>query len=244
MKLEICIDSFDGMIGAYFGGAHRVEICSCLALDGLTPSVGLVDICCEYDNIEKFVMIRPRQGHFTYDDFEIGQMKADIMAFKSKPIDGFVLGVLDSEGRLDIETMKELVYLAFPKKVVLHRAFDYSLDGEEKIEELIKMGVDRILTSGKKAKAIEGLDLIKDLQERYGDMIEIMAGSGVNHENIKEIYEKTGIKNFHLSARHVGQTEIDYDNFGKSFADYNFTSSGEVEMAKRAIEDLKNENVI
>lgn len=95
-------------------------------------------------------MIRPRQGHFTYDDFEIGQMKADIMAFKSKPIDGFVLGVLDSEARLDIETMKELVYLAFPKKVVLHRAFDYSIDGEEKIEELIKMGVCRILTSGKK----------------------------------------------------------------------------------------------
>ena len=76
-------------------------------------------------------------------------MQATIIAFKDKPIDGFVLGVLDEYGKLDIETMKELVYLAFPKKVVLHRAFDYSTDGEEKIEELIKMGVDRILTSGK-----------------------------------------------------------------------------------------------
>ncbi len=239
MKLEICIDSFDGMIGAYFGGADRVEICSCLGLDGLTPSAGLVDICCEYDDIEKFVMIRPRPGHFTYDDFEIGQMKADIMAFKDKPIDGFVLGVLDSYGHLDIETMKELVYLAFPKKVVLHRAFDYSIDGEEKIEELIKMGFDRILTSGKKPKAVEGLDLIKDLQDKYGDKIEIMAGSGVNFKNIKEIYEKTGIENFHMSGKDIGQTEIDYDNFGKSFSDYTFTSSGEVEMAKRAIEELK-----
>lgn len=239
MKLEICIDSFDGMIGAYFGGADRVEICSALSLDGLTPSAGLVDICCEYEDIEKFVMIRPRGGHFTYDDFEIGQMKATIMAFKAKPIDGFVFGVLDSYGHLDIETMKELVYLAFPKKVVLHRAFDYSIDEEDKIEELIKMGVDRILTSGKKPKAIEGLDLIRDLQEKYGDKIEIMAGSGVNHENIKEIYEKTGIKNFHLSAGHVGQTEIDYSNFGKAFDDYNFTSSGLVEAAKIAINELK-----
>ena len=243
MKLEICIDSFDGMIGAYFGGADRVEICSALTLDGLTPSAGLVDICCNYDNIEKFVMVRPRPGHFTYDEFEVGQMKATIMAFKDKPIDGFVLGVLDSYGSLDIETMKELVYLAFPKKVVLHRAFDYSNDGEEKIEELIKMGVDRILTSGKKPKAVEGLDLIRDLQAKYGDKIEIMAGSGVNFENIKEIYEKTHIENFHLSASYTGQTEIDYDNFGKAFDDYRWTSSGLVEAARHAIDDLKNKKV-
>lgn len=239
MKLEICIDSFDGMIGAYFGGADRVEICSSLTLDGLTPDPGLVDICCEYDNIEKFVMVRPRPGHFTYDDFEIDQMKATIIALKDKPIDGFVLGVLDSYGSLDIETMKELVYLAFPKKVVLHRAFDYSVDGEEKIEELIKMGVDRILTSGKKPKAVEGLDLIRDLQAKYGDKIEIMAGSGVNHENIKEIYEKTHIENFHLSASYTGQTEIDYDNFGKAFDDYRLLSSGLVEAARIAVDELK-----
>ena len=238
MKLEICIDSFDGMVGAYFGGADRVEICSALMLDGLTPDVGLVDICCEYRDIEKFVMIRPRPGHFTYDSYEIGQMKASIMAFKDKPIDGFVFGVLDADGRLDIETMKELVYLAFPKKVVLHRAFDYSTDGEEKIEDLIKMGVDRILTSGKNPKAIEGLDLIKGLQEKYGDRIEIMAGSGVSHENIRKIYEKTKIENFHLSARDMGQTETSYDNFGRAFDDYTFTSSGLVEMARLAIDDL------
>ena len=100
MKLEICIDSFDGIIGAAAGGADRVEICSALSVGGLTPSAGLVDICCKYENIEKFVMLRPRPGHFTYDDFEIGEMKATILAFKDKPIDGFVLGVLDSEGRL------------------------------------------------------------------------------------------------------------------------------------------------
>ena len=239
MKLEICIDSFDGIIGAAVGGADRVEICSALSVGGLTPSAGLVDICCKYDNIEKFVMLRPRPGHFTYDDFEIGEMKATILAFKDKPIDGFVIGVLDEEGRLDIETMKELVYLAFPKKVVLHRAFDYSIDGEEKIEELIKMGVVRILTSGKKPKAVEGVDLIKDLHEKYGERIEIMAGSSVTHENIKEIYDNTGVENFHLSARYAGQTEIDYDNFGEAFDDYGWTSSGLVEAARQVIDGLK-----
>ena len=85
--------------------------------------------------------------------------------------------------------------------------------------------------------------MIRDLQAKYGDRIEIMAGSGVNHENIKEIYEKTHIENFHLSASYTGQTEIDYDNFGKAFDDYRWTSSGLVEAARHAIDNLKNKKV-
>lgn len=237
MKLEVCIDSYESMISAAVAGANRVEICSALDLDGLTPSIGLVRMCESYD-IEKYVMIRPRPGHFTYDGLEIAQMKEEIMAFKDMKIHGFVFGVLDADGRIDIETMKELVYLAYPKSVAFHRAFDYSIGGEDQVEDLIKMGIERILTSGKKPKAIDGLDLIRDLQEKYGDKIEIMAGSGINSSNIKEIYEKTGIESFHMSARDYYQTEIDYDNFGGAFSDYSYAVGIEIEMAREVLDSL------
>lgn len=238
MKLEICIDSYDSLISAAVAGADRVEICSDLGADGLTPSVGLVRLASQYPKLEKFVMIRPRPGHFTYDDLEIIQMKEEIMAFKEMDIDGFVFGVLDEYGRVDIETMKELCYLAYPKPVCLHRAFDYSVDGEEKVDELFRMGVVRILTSGKKPRAIEGVDMIRDLHEKYGDKVEIMAGSGVNFENLREIYEKTGIENFHMSAKSIYQTEIDYDNFGEKFPDYQYSSSGLIEAARQELDKL------
>lgn len=99
MKLEVCIDSYDSMISAVVAGADRVEICSALDLDGLTPSIGLVRLCEEFD-IEKYVMIRPRPGHFTYDGLEIAQMKEEIMAFKDMKIHGFVFGVLDAVAKL------------------------------------------------------------------------------------------------------------------------------------------------
>lgn len=200
MKLEICIDSYKSFLNAESAGADRVEICSALALDGLTPSTGLVSLI-ENSKIEKFVMIRPREGNFTYNEEEFRQMKEEIKIFKDYKIDGFVFGILDKNGYLDFDKMKELIDLASPFPCVLHRAVDYALDFEENMEEIIKLGFIRILTSGQKDKAYQGLDLIEKLQAGYGDRIQIMAGSGVNYENIEEIYSKTKIKNFHTSAR-------------------------------------------
>lgn len=201
MKLEICVDSYESILNAKNGGADRLELCSALELDGLTPTVGLVDIAVATTDIELFAMLRPRAGNFFYSELEFENIKQDILVLKQRKIDGFVFGALKSDGSLDLEMIEEVVKLAFPKKVALHRAFDYSSNGEDDIDKLIDMGIVRILTSGKKSKAIDGIDLISDLQARYGDRIEIMAGSGVNAKNIPEIYQKTGISNFHLSAR-------------------------------------------
>lgn len=210
MKLEICIDSLESLENAIDAGADRVEICSALFADGLSPDLGLVSYACKYERIEKFVMLRPRDGDFTYDEKEIKQIKETIKAYKNYPIDGFVFGAIKEDGSLDIDLLREVVDLAKPYPVALHRAFDYSKDGEKAVNQLIDMGIIRILTSGKKSTAIEGLDLISHIQEEYGKQIEIMAGSGVNPTNIGKIYDKSKITNFHMSGRVKKENNITY----------------------------------
>ena len=210
MKLEICIDSLESFDNAVAGGADRVEICSALFADGLSPDLGLVSYACKNDKIEKFVMLRPRDGDFTYDEKEIKQIKQAIKAYKKYPIDGFVFGAIKGDGHLDLNLLREIVELAKPYPLVLHRAFDYSKDGAQVIDQLIDMGIIRILTSGKMSTAAEGIELLSHIQEKYGDKIEIMAGSGVDASNIREIYEKTSISNFHMSGRVKKENKITY----------------------------------
>lgn len=231
MKLEICIDSYKSFLNAKNAGADRVEVCSALALDGLSPSLGLVSLIEDY-KLEKFVMIRPREGDFFYSDEEFIQMKKEIELFKSYRIDGFVFGILDEKNRLDMERMKELINLASPYPCVLHRAVDYAVDFEEKMDEIIDLGFIRILTSGKKLKALDGLSLIKTLEEKYGDRIQIMAGSGVNFENIGRIYQTTKIKNFHTSARIKKSSD-------KAHMDYYLSDYDLIKKARLAIDTLK-----
>lgn len=231
MKLEICIDSYQSFLNARDAGADRVEICSALALDGLTPSVGLVKLIEESD-LEKFVMIRPREGDFFYSDEEFLQMKKEIEIFRAYKIDGFVFGILDGDDRLDMERMKELIDFAAPFPCVLHRAVDYAVDFEEKMPDIIQAGFIRILTSGQKAKAPQGTDLIASLEEKYGDKIEIMAGSGVSYQNIGEIYQKTGIENFHTSARRKASSSDTY-------MDYFVSDQDLIKKARFAIDNLQ-----
>ena len=210
MKLEICIDSLESFDNAVAGGADRVEICSALFADGLSPDLGLVSYACKNDKIEKFVMLRPRDGDFTYDEKEIKQIKEAIKDYKKYPINGFVFGAIKGDGHLDLNLLREIVELAKPYPLVLHRAFDYSKDGAQVIDQLIDMGVIRILTSGNMSTASEGIELLSHIQEKYGDKIEIMAGSGVDASNIREIYEKTSISNFHMSGRVKKENKITY----------------------------------
>lgn len=210
MKLEICIDSLESFDNAVAGGADRVEICSALFADGLSPDLGLVSYACNNKKIEKFVMLRPRDGDFTYDEKEIKQIKEAIKDYKKYPINGFVFGAIKESGYLDLDLLREISRLAKPYPLVLHRAFDYSKDGAQVIGQLIDMGVIRILTSGKMSTASEGIELLSHIQEKYGDKIEIMAGSGVDASNIREIYEKTSISNFHMSGRVKKENKITY----------------------------------
>ena len=236
MKLEICIDSYESFINAKEAGADRVEICSCLDLDGISPSVGLVSKISKEKNIEKVVMIRPRPYDFSYNDYEFEMMKEEIRIYKGFNIDGFVFGFLKKDGRIDIARTKELVDLSRPKEVTFHRAFDYSKDGEEVIDYLIEIGIKRILTSGKSPTAIEGIELLERINHKYGKRIEIMAGSGVNYSNIEEIYRKSGIKNFHMSAKNKRKTDMVYLREAKLYQDIGFSDRSLIGKAKETIE--------
>ncbi|NLM75004.1 MAG: hypothetical protein GX187_02780 [Clostridiaceae bacterium] len=127
--------------------------------------------------------------------------------------EGIVTGILLSDGRIDIDRMRELVELANPLKVVLHRAFDDAKDPVEDIDKLIEMGICRILTSGQRADALKGAEYIAELQKRFGDRIDIMPGGGVNAENIEEIYNITGCTHYHLSGKVNVGSRMEYREY-------------------------------
>jgi copper homeostasis protein len=216
MKLEVCVDSYTSMVTAKNAGADRIELCSALNIGGLTPSYGLMKKAKEISGMEIFVMIRPRSGDFLYDDNEFETMKNDISIAKQMEFDGIVTGILLSDGRIDIDRMRELVKIAYPLKVVLHRAFDDAKDPMEDIDKLIEMGVCRILTSGQRANALEGADCIAKIQERFGDSITIMPGCGVNAGNIEDIYRLTGCTQYHLSGKVDIGSQMEYRECIKS----------------------------
>lgn len=236
MKLEVCVDSYTSMLTAKNAGADRIELCSALNIGGLTPSFGLMKKAKEIKDVEIFVMIRPRSGDFLYDDNEFETMKNDITIVKQMEFDGIVTGILLSDGRIDIERMRELVKIAYPLKVVLHRAFDDAKDPIEDINGLIEMGVCRILTSGQRTNALEGADYIAKIQERYGDSITIMPGGGVNAVNIEKLYRLTGCTHYHLSGKVDIGSQMEYrecikrkgtsvSEFALERADYNLIKS-------------------
>lgn len=201
--VEICCGSYEDALNAYRGGASRIELNSGLHLGGLTPSLGTLILTKENTDLEVMVMIRPRGAgfHYTHDEFRV--MKRDAIVMLEHGADGIVFGCLDETGKIDQKRTGQLVEIAeeFQSIAVFHRAFDCVQDPFEAIETLIDLGVDRVLTSGLAAKAMDGSDVIKKLQEKYGDQIEILAGSGINATNAKELMDKTGIMQVHSSCK-------------------------------------------
>ncbi len=215
MVLEVTVDSITSMLTAIKAGADRIELCSAHSLGGLTPSYGLMKKAKELTDIEIFILIRPRSGDFLYDEHEFETMKEDISVVKEMGFDGIVTGVLLSDGRIDIERMRELVEVAKPLKVVFHRAFDDAKDPIEDVDKLIEMGVIRILTSGQRANALEGAEYIAEVQKRFGNQIDIMPGAGVNADNIEEIYNITGCTHYHLSGKVNVGSRMEYKEYIK-----------------------------
>lgn len=213
MILEVCVDSFKSLQIAKEAGADRIELCSALNLGGLTPSYGLMDQARQVEDLEIFIMIRPRSGDFLYDLDEFETMKRDIGLAKQMGFDGIVTGILKDDGRIDLDRMKELVDLAHPLKTVLHRAFDDALDVEKDIPDLIEMDVIRILTSGQRPSALEGAAYIGKLERLYGDRITIMPGAGINADNLIELYKLTGCRNYHMSGRRKIPSRMVYRDY-------------------------------
>lgn len=201
MVLEICIDSIESVKNAVNGKASRLEICSSLSEGGLTPSLGLINFTKQYTNIPIYSMIRIRSGNFNYTQDEMDAMIYDLKLLKNHNVDGFVFGALDENNKIQKEYCHKIVEAARPKPVTFHRAFDEVDEPFIALNEIINLGFERILTSGKKNTAIEGIELIKQLVDKADDKIIIMPGSGITCDNISLIKNSTGAKEFHASAK-------------------------------------------
>jgi copper homeostasis protein len=198
--IEIATTDFTTTKSAVEGDADRIELCAALSEGGTTASFGTIKKCREAFGVQLFPIIRTRSGDFLYSDEEFEIMLNEVKLCKDLGCDGVVIGLLNKDGSIDIKRTSKLVESAYPLEVTFHRAFDRCKDPFEALEELIEIGCQRILTSGQQPTAPQGIDLITQLV-KSDERIIIMPGSGVRKENIKELAEKTGAKEFHSSLR-------------------------------------------
>ena len=200
---EVCAGSVQDCINAQLGGADRVELNSALHLGGLTPSLAMLKLVKEKTSLKVVCMDRPRAAGFCYDDVEIETMFEDAKILLENGADGISFGFLNSDATINVTETKKMVELIhqYQKEAVFHRAFDCVDDPMHAIKQLIDCGVDRILTSGLQPTAMQGASVLEKLQSAFGDQIELLAGSGINANNIRALKEQTGLHQFHGSCK-------------------------------------------
>jgi copper homeostasis protein len=205
MIKEACVETFEEAILAEKRGANRIELCSDLANDGLTPLFELMQKTCSTLKIPVMVMIRPRAGNFIYSKDEIVQMKAEIDQAKKVGASGIVFGLLTPENKIDFENTRILAEYAMPLPVTFHKAIDELGDQVEGVQELLKIkNIKRILTSGGKPTAKEGQETIREMIKVAGNKITILVAGKVLVSNVEEIQKLTGAKELH-GRRIVGE---------------------------------------
>ena len=204
--VEICLDDLAGVRRAEEAGADRIELCSALATGGLTPSIGTVAAALGLARrIGVNVLIRQRPGDFVVDDDELAAMVADIRAVRAleRPAGvalGFVVGALRPDGTVDADATRALVHACGDASVTFHKAFDQTPDRAAALEELIALGIGRVLTSGGAATALDGAAELADLVAQAGDRIAVLAGGGVRPANVANLVRRSGVREVHLRA--------------------------------------------
>ena len=216
--VEACVDAIDAAIEAERGGADRLELCGELLQGGVTPSAGLIGAVWERVAIPVFVLIRPRTGDFLYDAHEVDVMLRDIAAARAMDVDGVVIGALTRDGDVDIGTVHALKEAAGRMKVTFHRAFDFARDREVALEALIELGVDRVLTSGGAATALEGAASLASLVRQANGRIGILAGGGINDDNVAEVVRESGVGEVHVRAAALVESRMVHRRAGVTLA--------------------------
>lgn len=202
MDLEICADNYETVLYASKLRFKRVELCSALELGGLSPNIGLIEKCCQIPNIETHIILRPRTGNFHYSPEEMEEMRIDLERSIDLGISGIVIGVLNAKNEVDLEKNSYLLNIAKQAglEVSFHRAVDFTPSLNKSLLQIIKLGFDRILSSGQEKTAYEGKNTLSEMVKFASNKIEIMAGSGISPENAKMISE-TGVDALHFTAR-------------------------------------------
>jgi copper homeostasis protein len=220
--VEIAAFTPNAAIVAAKAGADRVELCSGYSEGGLSPSVGSIIQVRQSIAIPIHVMVRPRIGDFVYNAFEKDCILKEVDFLKTIAINGIVVGALTDEGNVDADFIQQVVEVAKPMSVTFHRAFDLCPDLFVEMELLIKCGVNRILTSGGKVSASEGVKVIAQLVSKANGRIIILPGGGVNAQNAKHIITEANVAELHLSAKKLVQSKM------ISKSEVSFTSVGQV----------------
>lgn len=197
--LEVCVDSPAGLTGAVAAGAGRIELCSSLALSGLTPSPGLMRLAASLPS-PSYAMIRPHPGAFRYSALDFDVMRGDIDAARAAGLPGVVIGANHRSGELDVDLLGRLLDHAKGLGATLHRAFDLVPDQSQALENAIALGFERVLTSGAAPTAPEGADRIAALVVQAAGRIGVLAGSGVRPDNVADLVRRTGVREVHGSC--------------------------------------------
>ncbi|QGW66263.1 copper homeostasis protein CutC [Lysobacter soli] len=208
VTLEIAANSLASALAAQEGSADRVELCENLGEGGCTPSYGTLAMARERLRIPLYVLIRPRAGDFRFDALERDTMLRDIELCVRLGCDGVVIGALDGNGDVDVALCRDLVDAARPLGVTFHRAIDVARDPQAALEAAIALGCERVLTSGAHATAMEGADVIAALVQRAAGRIGVMAGAGVTPENVRDLVQRTGVREVHASAKTLVESTL------------------------------------
>lgn len=198
--IEVCVEGIDGLLAAQAAGADRIELCASLLEGGITPSFGTVREALRLATIPFHVIVRPRGGDFLYSDAEFVSMLADVAELKELGVAGVVVGCLTADGDIDEERMAALVEAAGPLNVTCHRAFDMTRDPDAALEALIRAGVGRVLTSGQRDTAVEGVDLLAALVKQAAGRIVILGCGALTPDNIGAVRSATGLAEMHFAS--------------------------------------------
>jgi copper homeostasis protein len=234
VSVEVCAYSLYSCLAADRAGAHRVELCASPWEGGTTPSAGIVEQALKSTSLEIHAMVRPRGGDFVYDDTEKQTMLAEARSLVAQGVHGLVVGALKPAGDLDVEFMQEFRKIAQNRELTCHRAIDVSRDPIQVMEDLIALGFNRILTSGGKNKALDGIENLAEMVAASKGRIQIMAGSGVNPINCLD-FVQIGVDAIHLSARTTRNSAMEYRRPGISMGGVAEISEFEVAYSSEEI---------
>lgn len=250
--LEVCTDSVESALCALDGGADRLELCANLIIGGTTPSPVLFETIRELRPDSRIhVLIRPRFGDFLYTDYEIETIQREVEMFCRMGADAVVVGCLRADGNLDVERMKILREAAGNTNMTLHRAFDVCRDPFTALEEVKKLGIQTVLTSGQKKTCLKGREVIQKLIEQADGKVEILAGSGVDAGVIRKMLDTTDAVSFHMSGKCVLESGMRYRKEGvpmgiEGFSEFQIfrTDEAKVKEARRVLDERENAKMI
>jgi copper homeostasis protein len=198
VALEIAVQDSDGVLAAVRGGADRIELCTALALGGLTPSAALIAAAVAAAT-PVHVLVRPRPGGFEYSASEALVILDDVRRALDAGARGVVVGAV-RDGRVDATLVSQIREIAGPAEVTFHRAFDTLADRDRAVDVLAEIGVDRVLTSGGASRAIDALDALARLVARADGRVQVMAGAGIDESMVGAV-AATGVAAIHASAK-------------------------------------------